>query len=149
NVAGLTFTGSYDVGFGQLYRKFAHDFPKPCVVEMGGKNPAIVMPSADLGQAVQGVHRSAFGMNGHKCSACSRVYVHRAIADEFLRRLERVTNETRIGDPLQPDTFVGPLATRASFADYQRYVALAGKAVRAGGEVVRGDGFDHGYFVRP
>ena len=55
DVAGLTFTGSYDVGFGQLYRKFAHDYPKPCVVEMGGKNPAIVMPSADIAQAVQGV----------------------------------------------------------------------------------------------
>ena len=51
---------------------------------MGGKNPAIVMDSADLDRAVQGVYRSAFGMNGHKCSACSRVYVHRAVADEFL-----------------------------------------------------------------
>ena len=89
---------------------------------MGGKNPAIVMDSADLDRAVQGVHRSAFGMNGHKCSACSRVYVHRAVADAFLRRLERAANETRIGDPLAPETFVGPLATRASYEDYQRYV---------------------------
>jgi 1-pyrroline-5-carboxylate dehydrogenase len=55
DVAGLTFTGSYDVGFGHLYRNFAHEFPKPCVVEMGGKNPAIVMPSADVGLAGQGV----------------------------------------------------------------------------------------------
>jgi len=149
DVDGVTFTGSYDVGFKQLYQRFSTKFPKPCIVEMGGKNPAIVMDSADLDRAVQGVHRSAFGMNGHKCSACSRVYVHRAIADEFVRRLERAANDTRIGDPLAPETFVGPLATRASYDDYQRYVAQAGKAVRAGGEVLRGDAFAHGYFVRP
>jgi 1-pyrroline-5-carboxylate dehydrogenase len=148
-VDGVTFTGSYDVGFKQLYQRFSTKYPKPCIVEMGGKNPAIVMDSADLDRAVQGVHRSAFGMNGHKCSACSRVFVHRAIADEFLRRLERATNDTRIGDPLATETFVGPLATRASYDDYQRYVAQAGKAVRAGGDVLNGDGFAHGYFVRP
>jgi 1-pyrroline-5-carboxylate dehydrogenase len=148
-VDGLTFTGSFDVGFQQLFKRFSTQYPKPCIVEMGGKNPAIVMDSADLDRAVQGVHRSAFGMNGHKCSACSRVYVHRAVADEFLRRLERAAADTRIGDPLRPDTFVGPLATRASFADYQRYVALAGPAVRAGGQVLREGDLAHGFFVRP
>jgi 1-pyrroline-5-carboxylate dehydrogenase len=148
-VDGVTFTGSYDVGFKQLFQRFSTKYPKPCIVEMGGKNPAIVMDSADLDRAVQGVHRSAFGMNGHKCSACSRVYVHRAIADEFVRRLEHAANDTRIGDPLAPETFVGPLATRASYDDYQRYVAQAGKAVRTGGEVLGGGAFAHGYFVRP
>jgi 1-pyrroline-5-carboxylate dehydrogenase len=157
DVDGLTFTGSFDVGFQQLFKRFSTRYPKPCIVEMGGKNPAIVMDSADLDRAVQGVHRSAFGMNGHKCSACSRVYVHHAVADEFLARLERAANDTRIGDPLRPETFVGPLATRASFDDYQRYVALAGPAVRAGGRVLRtgedvwhtGEDLSHGYFVRP
>ena len=149
-VDGVTFTGSFDVGFKQLYQRFSTRYPKPCIVEMGGKNPAIVMDSADLDRAVQGVHRSAFGMNGHKCSACSRVYVHRAVADEFLRRLERAANETRIGDPLNPETFVGPLATRASFDDYQRYVAQAPTgSVRAGGQVVRDEPFAHGFYVRP
>jgi 1-pyrroline-5-carboxylate dehydrogenase len=165
DVDGLTFTGSFDVGFKQLYQRFATRYPKPCIVEMGGKNPAIVMDSADLDRAVQGIHRSAFGMNGHKCSACSRVYVHRAVADQLVRRLERAANETRIGDPLLAETFAGPLATSASYDDYQRYVALArgDQAVRAGGEVLRAaprqanapagalgdDPFAHGYFVRP
>ena len=148
-VDGLTFTGSFDVGFKQLFQRFSTRYPKPCIVEMGGKNPAIVMDSADLERAVQGVHRSAFGMNGHKCSACSRVYVHRDVAEQFLRRLEKSTSEARIGDPLQADTFLGPLATRASYDDYQRYVALAGPAVRAGGQVLGDDRFAHGYFVRP
>jgi len=151
DVAGLTFTGSYDVGFGQLYRKFAHEFPKPCVVEMGGKNPAIVMPSADLAQAVQGVHRSAFGMNGHKCSACSRVYVHRTIADEFVARLAKAADDVVLGDPLQKGVFLGPVATAASYEDYQRYAALAHEAgaVRAGAKVIKDGDQAQGYFVRP
>ena len=149
-VDGLTFTGSYDVGFKQLYQQFSTTYPKPCIVEMGGKNPAIVMDSADLDRAVQGVHRSAFGMNGHKCSACSRVYVHQAVADEFLRRLERAANETRIGDPLDKGTFAGPLATKSGYDDYQRFIGQAGKAVRVGGETLQGQpAFQHGYFARP
>ena len=87
DLAGLTFTGSFDVGFHQLFQKFSRQYPKPCIVEMGGKNPAIVMDSADLDRAALGVFRSAFGMNGHKCSACSRVYVHQKVADAFLDKL--------------------------------------------------------------
>jgi 1-pyrroline-5-carboxylate dehydrogenase len=153
DVAGVTFTGSYDVGFNQLYRRFARDFPKPCIVEMGGKNPAIVMPSADLAQAIQGVQRSAFGMNGHKCSACSRVFVHRDAAQEFIDRLARAADAVVPGDPLDKGVFVGPLATKQSYQDYQRYVALAREAgpgvVRAGGAVLTDGAQAHGYFVRP
>ncbi len=153
DVAGVTFTGSYDVGFNQLYRRFARDFPKPCIVEMGGKNPALVMPSADLAQAIQGVQRSAFGMNGHKCSACSRVFVHRAVADEFIAGLARAADAVAPGDPLDKGVFVGPVATRQSYEDYQRYVALARTAgasvVRAGAAVLTDGARAHGYFVRP
>ena len=105
---------------------------------MGGKNPALVMASADLDQAVQGVYRSAFGMNGHKCSACSRVYVHQAVADEFLAGLSRPPSRRR-GDPLARGCSSGPLATKQSYEDYQRYIALAraaGEVVRAGGRVL-------------
>jgi len=151
SVAGLTFTGSYDVGFEQLYRKFAREYPKPCVVEMGGKNPAIVMPSADIAKAVQGVHRSAFGMNGHKCSACSRVYVHRDVADAFIAGLVKSADDVQLGDPLDKGVFLGPVATKSSYEDYQRYAELARSAgaVRAGGTVVKDGAFKHGYFVRP
>ena len=90
DVDGLTFTGSYDVGLQRpLPEVLAHAIPKPCIVEMGGKNPAIVMDSADLDRAASGVFRSAFGMNGHKCSACSRVYVHEAVADELRRAADQ------------------------------------------------------------
>jgi 1-pyrroline-5-carboxylate dehydrogenase len=153
DVAGVTFTGSYEVGFNRLYRRFAGEFPKPCIVEMGGKNPALVMPSADLAQAIEGVQRSAFGMNGHKCSACSRVFVHRAVADEFIAGLARAADAVAPGDPLDKGMFVGPLATRQSYADYQRYAALAraagGRVVRAGGAVLTDGAKAQGYFVRP
>jgi 1-pyrroline-5-carboxylate dehydrogenase len=153
DVAGVTFTGSYDVGYRQLWQRFSKDFPKPAIVEMGGKNPALVMASADLDQAVSGVTRSAFGMNGHKCSACSRVYVHRAVADDFVGRLVRATDAIAVGDPLRKGVFVGPLATGQSFEDYRRYVDLARAAgsdvVRAGGRVLGEGDFAHGYFVRP
>jgi 1-pyrroline-5-carboxylate dehydrogenase len=153
DVDGITFTGSYDVGFKRIYQRFAGAFPKPAIVEMGGKNPAIVMPSADLAQTAQGIYRSAFGMNGHKCSACSRVYVHRDVADRLVAELARLADAVNPGDPLDKGVFVGPVATKQSYEDYQRYVALARAAgpnvVRAGGEVLVDGARAHGYFVRP
>jgi 1-pyrroline-5-carboxylate dehydrogenase len=152
-VDGLTFTGSYDVGFKQLYQRFSTKFPKPCIVEMGGKNPAIVMDSADVEKAVQGVYRSAFGMNGHKCSACSRVYVHKAVADAFTEKLVKMTEAMKIGNPLERGVFAGPVATKGGYEDYQRFAALARAAgpgvVRTGAELMKDGAFAHGYFVRP
>jgi len=150
-VDGVTFTGSYDVGFKQIYQRFATAFPKPCIVEMGGKNPAIVMPSADLDQAARGVYRSAFGMNGHKCSACSRLVVHRAVAEPLLQRLDALLDATIIGDPSHKDTFLGPLATPSSLRDYQRFVARAQQdgRVRRGGRVLTEGALAHGLFAAP
>ena len=74
DVAGITFTGSSEVGM-QVFRSFATSYPKPVIVEMGGKNPTIVSRHADLEKAAEGVMRSAFGLGGQKCSANSRVYV--------------------------------------------------------------------------
>jgi len=151
DVAGLTFTGSFDVGFYQLFQKFSKQYPKPCIVEMGGKNPALVMESADLDRAALGVFRSAFGMNGHKCSACSRVYVHQQVAASFLEKLQKLTEEARIGDPLDKQNFLGPLATRSSRDDYQRFIELARGAakIRSGGELLTSGPYANGYFARP
>ncbi len=151
DLQGLTFTGSYDVGFYDLYQKFSRQFPRPAIVEMGGKNPAIIMDSADLDRAATGVFRSAFGMNGHKCSACSRVYVHEKVAGDFLERLVKKTSDAVIGDPLQRQTFVGPLATKGSYEDYKRYLELARSAakIQTGGGLLTEGSYAHGYFARP
>ena len=151
-VNGITFTGSYEVGFNMVYKKFAKDFPKPVVVEMGGKNPAIIMPSADLDTAATGVVRAAFGMDGQKCSACSRVYVHESVRDAFLEKLLARTKEMAIiGDPRQRETFMGPVVNRNAYEDFKRFAAKA-KAdgqVLTGGNVLTDGAFAKGYYVEP
>ena len=73
--------------------------PRPVVVEMGGKNACVVTASADLDAAAEGVARSAFGFGGQKCSACSRVYVERAVGRELLARLRKRTRAMQVGNP--------------------------------------------------
>ncbi len=151
DVAGITFTGSYDVGFGQIYHNFAPDHPKPVVVEMGGKNPALVSNKADLEKAAQGVMRSAFGMGGQKCSACSRAYVRRDVYDAFVEKLVDKTKQLEIGDPLERYTFLGPLINQSAYEDFKRFMKKAqadGEVIYGGGVLTEGD-MAHGYYVEP
>ena len=91
-IDGIVFTGSSEVGM-DLYRTFSTRFPRPCIVEMGGKNPAIVTKKADLEEAAEGIVRSAFGFQGQKCSANSRIYVERPVRDELVRLLVEKTEK--------------------------------------------------------
>jgi 1-pyrroline-5-carboxylate dehydrogenase len=146
---GLVFTGSKRVGF-ELLQRFWRDYPKPVVVEMGGKNPAIVTARADLDKAAQGIARSAFGYGGQKCSACSRALVAAPVYDEFLARLERQARGLKIGDPAARDTYLGPLIDEAALSTYR--AALA-EARRDGRVVVGGEppppGLPPGHFATP
>jgi 1-pyrroline-5-carboxylate dehydrogenase len=148
-VDGILFTGSRDVGF-DIYRKFAVRYPKPCITEMGGKNPAIIMPSADLDEATDGVLKSAFGLQGQKCSACSRVYV-RQIAAAFSAMLVEKTAKIAIGDPARKENWLGPVANKSSYEKYAQYVDTARRDGRilAGGKQLRDEPYAHGYFVQP
>lgn len=152
DVDGITFTGSYDVGFNMVYKKFATEYPKPVIVEMGGKNPAIVMSSADLDIAAMGTVRAAFGLDGQKCSACSRVYVQEDVKDAFIEKLVATTKQIAIvGDPRQRDTFMGPVVNAHAFEDFKRFVAKA-KAdadMLYGGDVLTDGDFANGYYVEP
>ena len=87
DVDGIAFTGSAEVGR-EIARKL-HDgaYARPALTEMGGKNPAIVTASADLDAAAEGIARSAFGLSGQKCSACSRAIVEDPVYDEFVGKL--------------------------------------------------------------
>ena len=147
---GLLFTGSKEVGL-PLLAHFSRDYPKPCIVEMGGKNPAIVMPSADLDAASDGVMRSAFGLQGQKCSACSRVYVHREVEAEFTKRLVEKTAKLTIGDPARSASFLGPVIHSRAVDTYARAAEEARRdgKVLAGGEVLRDGDKAHGHFVAP
>ncbi|MGH3252131.1 MAG: aldehyde dehydrogenase family protein, partial [Trebonia sp.] len=150
-VSGLTFTGSYAVGM-SIYRQFATAYPKPVICEMGGKNPAIVSARADLDVAADGVARSAFGLSGQKCSACSRVYVQRDALDTFTAKLAERAGALIVGDPTSREAFLGPVIAAESVTRFERaveHVRSAGEVV-AGGNVLRGTGaFPDGYYLAP
>ena len=151
DVDGVTFTGSYDVGM-YLYRTVAASRPKPVVCEMGGKNPAVVTASADLDLAAEGVMRAAFGLSGQKCSANSRVYVERPAFDDFLDLLAEKTDEIRLGDPRDRETFLGPVIDQAAvdrFRSAVEAVKEAGGEIISGGGVVTDGDLGRGNFVQP
>jgi 1-pyrroline-5-carboxylate dehydrogenase len=150
-VSGLTFTGSYAVGM-SIYRQFAGPYPKPVICEMGGKNPAIVSGRADLDMAAAGVARSAFGLSGQKCSACSRVYVQRDVAADFTAKLAERAGSLVVGDPTSRDAYLGPVIDAAAVARFERAVSHAREhgEVVAGGTVLRGAGaLPDGYYLAP
>src|SRR5882762_8562719 len=150
DVDGFIFTGSKAVG-SDIYHRFATAGPKPCITEMGGKNPAIVMPSADLDDAAEGVMRSAFGMGGQKCSACSRLYLHQNVYKPFMDLLVEKTRLLKIGDPTARDTFLGPLINDVAMKKYVGAVRLGRKEGRIvlGGRALSDGDFARGYFVEP
>ncbi len=149
-VDGILFTGSKAVGM-NIYHRFSKDFPKPCITEMGGKNPAIVMDSADLADAAEGIMKSAFGLQGQKCSACSRVYVHASVKDKFLELLLQKTAAITVGDPSAHGVWLGPVIHQRAYKDYAKYAELAWKdgKVLAGGKALTDGALAHGYFVAP
>ncbi len=149
-VDGITFTGSYQVGM-QIYEQFAKGYPRPAVCEMGGKNPTVVSAKADLDLAADGVMRSAFGFTGQKCSACSRVYVERAVADEFVAKLADRAAKVAVGDPVEREVYMGPVIDQDAVERFRHAVDEARRdgKVAAGGEVLAGGELPPGNYVAP
>ena len=149
-IDGITFTGSFEVGFA-LYRSFSRRYPRPVIVEMGGKNPAIVSRRADLEEAAEGIMRSAFGFSGQKCSANSRVYVERSVFEPLLDLLVEKTEAISIGDPTRREHWLGPVIDTRAVERYETAVAEARRDGRVivGGERVTENGLDRGNFVAP
>ncbi|HEX8132332.1 MAG TPA: aldehyde dehydrogenase family protein [Actinomycetes bacterium] len=151
-VDGITFTGSYQVGM-EIYKRFASRYPKPTVIEMGGKNPAIVSAKADLDLAADGIMRSAFGYSGQKCSACSRVYVERPVLEELTAKLAERARQVVVGDPVERPVYMGPVIDQEAVDRFRQAVDEARRdgTVVAGGEVLKGggDGPPEGNYVAP
>ena len=153
-IAGATFTGSFQVGM-HLCRMFASGrWPRPCIAEMGGKNAAIVSRHADLSAAATGVMRSAFGLSGQKCSACSRVYVEQTVFQDFIALLHESTAGIAIGDPTARANWMGPVIDAAAVARFEdavvgiRGLGTSGSVVYGGERIDRGD-LAHGHFCMP
>ena len=133
-VDGITFTGSYDVGM-MIYKNFASGkHPRPCIAEMGGKNPVIISKKADLDIAALGVFRSAFGLQGQKCSAASRVFIEKSVKAQFEQKLLALVEKAVVGDPTRRETYLGPVINEKAAQDYQGYV----DDLRANGRILFG-----------
>ncbi len=146
----IAFTGSMEVGLEILrtagnVQSGQHDVKK-VVCEMGGKNAIIVDADADLDEAIQGVIHSAFGFQGQKCSACSRVIVLDSCYDEFRDRLVEATRSLMIGAPHDPATRIGPVVDADAKQKIERYIALGQQEGRL---LIQREVPDTGYFVGP
>ena len=150
-VDGVTFTGSFDVGM-KIYRDFGGGrWVRPTILELGGKNPVIVSRHADLETAATGIVRSAFGLQGQKCSAASRVYAETPIYDALVARVVEMTENLKIGDPTDRAITLGPVVNKSSYKDYQTFAAelhAAGK-VLTGGKILTDGEYAKGYFCAP
>jgi 1-pyrroline-5-carboxylate dehydrogenase len=149
--AGITFTGSHEVGMGIVRAVAAGPWPRPCIAEMGGKNAAIVSRHADLERAALGITRSAFGLSGQKCSACSRVYVERAVAEPLRRKLVEQAEKVSVGDPTRREHWMGPVISRGAQQRYGKCVDNLRRhgVVFAGGRLLEAGDLARGCFVAP
>jgi acyl-CoA reductase-like NAD-dependent aldehyde dehydrogenase len=146
DVDKLSFTGSTEVG--RLILAASVGNFKRVTLELGGKSPNVVFNDADLELAVP-VSAQAFTFGtGQVCNAGTRLFVQKDIKDEFIERLLAYTATIKVGDPLDPDTAVGPLSTKEGFDRVQGYFDIGrseGAVVRTGGARIG----DSGYFVQP
>ena len=136
-VAAVTLTGSEPAG--QSVGAIAGDEIKPSVLELGGSDPFIVMPSADLDEAVKTAVTARVQNNGQSCIAAKRFIAHADVYDEFVEKFVDRVQALRVGDPTDPDTDVGPLATESGRDDVAKQVddaAAAGAVIRCGGKAL-------------
>ncbi len=150
-VDGYTFTGSHAVGMHILRSVAKGPYPRPVILEMGGKNPTIVSSSANLDRAVAGIYRSAFGLQGQKCSAASRVYVHESVYDSLVDGLVDATRKMIVGDPARKEVFMGPVINEAAYRNFQQHTTSLGAEGRilTGGKLLQEGELEKGYFVAP
>jgi aldehyde dehydrogenase (NAD+) len=148
DVDAITFTGSNAVGRKLQETAIAHG--KKVQLEMGGKNPSVVLADADLALAAEHVARGAFLSAGQKCTATSRIIVEQPIVKEFQDRLVELARTWKLGDPLEADTKVGPVASEDQLKTVTGYLEIGqkdGARVLTGGSRARDLG--DGYYVQP
>jgi 1-pyrroline-5-carboxylate dehydrogenase len=150
-IDGVAFTGSYNVGMKLHAQMASGKYPRPCVVEMGGKNPSYVSADAYLDQASDGIVRSSFGMSGQKCSANSKVYVDHRIYDQFLGIIKEKTAKLVLDNPENPGASLGPVIDERAADRFVKAAAMAAKdgAVIIGGERSSASHLSRGFYCQP
>ena len=122
------------------------------ILELGGNNAIIVTPHANLDLALPAIVFGAVGTAGQRCTSTRRILVHRSMRDELVRRLKTAYEGVRIGDPLDPGTLMGPLVSPRAVEDFvtaQKKVVAEGGEILYGGEVLEGEDWPGGQYVRP
>ncbi len=150
DVRVITLTGSRETGVAVL--KSAADNLKHVHLELGGKNAIIVLDDADLDLAAEGIIWSAFGTSGQRCTAASRVIVHRKVYGELQSKLVAAAEKLRLGPGWEASTDVGPVINKSSLDKIHSYTGIGqdeGATLLTGGEVASGNGLDDGFFYRP
>ena len=149
-VAAVSFTGSTETG--RLVNQACAPSFKPCHLEMGGKNIIVVMDDANLDLAVEGAVWGGFGTSGQRCTAASRVAVHKKVYSAFLDRFATRTKALKLGDGLDPDTQVGPVINETQLQTAMKYVEIGkseGAKLVAGGRRAESGGLAHGWYHEP
>ncbi len=149
-IKALSFTGGVAAGR-EVYAAASRGL-KRVALELGSKNPLIVMDDADIDLAVEGILFGAFGTAGQRCTATSRVIIHERVYDETLRKLLKRTEALRVGLPLDPSIDVGPVCGQDQERKILKYIELGkeeGARPLCGGQKMTGGSFDEGFFIEP
>ncbi|HKS35810.1 MAG TPA: aldehyde dehydrogenase family protein, partial [Verrucomicrobiae bacterium] len=149
-VAALSFTGSYPVG-NQIYQQLAQRMAR-AQMEMGGKNPTIVLADADLDLAAKLVAIAGFGLTGQACTATSRVIVEKSVVDAFTRKLVERAQALKVGNGLREGVTMGPAVSKQQLSGNLNYVDVAvaeGAKLVWGGQRLTDGEFAHGHFMQP
>jgi len=148
-ISAITFTGSYDVG-DSIHHKAATTCRTQ--LEMGGKNPIIILEDCDLDLAVSCSVQGAFGMSGQACTGTSRAIVVKGVADQYTDKLIEATRRLTIGNGLVEGVRMGPVADAQQEKTILGYIEIGkqeGAELLLGGTKLSGDGYDRGYFIQP
>ena len=146
----ISFTGSTDTGTEVAVRAARRN--KRVTLEMGGKNAVIVMDDADLDLATDGILWSAFGTSGQRCTAASRVVVHRSVQRELVDRLVNRAGGMRLGNGLDETVQIGPVVSESQLTTIHNYVGVGqqeGARLAVGGNVTRDGELARGFFHEP
>src|SRR5271154_2511893 len=149
-VNAISFTGSSEVG--RIVGQTAAGNFKPCSLEMGGKNAMIVLDDAHLDLAVEGALWGAFGTTGQRCTATSRIILHKKISAEFTEKLVARADALKVGDGLDESVQMGPQVNQQQIETSTRYCEIAlkeGAKLHTGGSVLEDGLYDKGHFFAP
>ena len=146
----ISFTGSNATG--SKVAELGGKLLKKVSLELGGKNAVIVMDDANLELAVEGILWSVFGTAGQRCTACSRVSVHKQVKEEVIKRLLKAMDQLTIGDGLDPNVKVGPVINKAALEKINHYVQIGkqqGATLLRGGKILEKLPYDKGFYFEP